>query len=529
MAALESYFQRFELWAGFIGVFADGRASLDNRLKFSPEVRNLTEEVPVSAQEGLSQLNSPQMGAPPARSFQQPAYSETEDSGFDLEKFQHYHSGPNTKQGISTVPAASAQMRPKFQTLTYQNGGGKERANGSYIMSTSKGGYSAIQGYCWLQQTLGAGILDALDEYAKSDRQSLARMLKFLYNSYALDPGNIKFLLVGRSYKDTSDAISDEVGHLIKYQVKRLATDKNLTKKNKNTLAERLLGIPSPTYLWVHLVSEHLTAINLKSAPKKVKTIIVSLPESINEAYEQILNNSEDHLIVRKALSVILGASRPLTISEINVAMNQDLLDSPLNGTLPSEASSEADYAFFNYSTHNWIPHFYEAFVKNHEFCGEHMVVLGDLGSKAYSLWYEISKYWGSFENPSLNADNDEGTLFWAAWNGYKEDVQLLLDGGADSESREDYSNYTALLEATGNGYREAARPLLDQGADLESRDVRSYTALLTASGNGHIEVVRLLLDRGADSRIKDKRGDMPLPIAERYKHEAVVRLLRSF
>lgn len=41
MAALESYFQRFELWAGFIGVFADGRASLDNRLKFSPEVRNL--------------------------------------------------------------------------------------------------------------------------------------------------------------------------------------------------------------------------------------------------------------------------------------------------------------------------------------------------------------------------------------------------------------------------------------------------------------------------------------------------------
>lgn len=71
-------------------------------------------------------------------------------------------------------------------------------------------------------------------------------------------------------------------------------------------------------------------------------------------------------------------------------------------GTLPSEASSEADYAFFNYSTHNWIPHFYEAFVKNHEFCGEHMVVLGDLGSKAYSLWYEISKYWGSFENPSV-------------------------------------------------------------------------------------------------------------------------------
>ncbi|KAI0857486.1 hypothetical protein F4860DRAFT_357228 [Xylaria cubensis] len=38
---LRDYSQRFELWAGFIGVFADGGASLDNRLRFYPEVRNL--------------------------------------------------------------------------------------------------------------------------------------------------------------------------------------------------------------------------------------------------------------------------------------------------------------------------------------------------------------------------------------------------------------------------------------------------------------------------------------------------------
>jgi hypothetical protein len=31
--------QRFELWAGFVGAFADEQASLDRRLKFSPDLQ----------------------------------------------------------------------------------------------------------------------------------------------------------------------------------------------------------------------------------------------------------------------------------------------------------------------------------------------------------------------------------------------------------------------------------------------------------------------------------------------------------
>lgn len=34
-------YQRFDLWAGFIGVFAEYNASLDSRLRFYPEVRDL--------------------------------------------------------------------------------------------------------------------------------------------------------------------------------------------------------------------------------------------------------------------------------------------------------------------------------------------------------------------------------------------------------------------------------------------------------------------------------------------------------
>lgn len=33
--------QRFELWAGYLGAFADPKASLDSRLRYSPEICDL--------------------------------------------------------------------------------------------------------------------------------------------------------------------------------------------------------------------------------------------------------------------------------------------------------------------------------------------------------------------------------------------------------------------------------------------------------------------------------------------------------
>jgi hypothetical protein len=38
---VRDHYRRFDLWAGFIGVFAEHEASLDTRLRFYPEVRDL--------------------------------------------------------------------------------------------------------------------------------------------------------------------------------------------------------------------------------------------------------------------------------------------------------------------------------------------------------------------------------------------------------------------------------------------------------------------------------------------------------
>lgn len=46
------------------------------------------------------------------------------------------------------------------------------------------------------------------------------------------------------------------------------------------------------------------------------------LLRSVNEAYNEILDKSKEDPMVMKALSIILAASRPLTLAKINVAVN---------------------------------------------------------------------------------------------------------------------------------------------------------------------------------------------------------------
>ncbi|PSN59028.1 purine and uridine phosphorylase [Corynespora cassiicola Philippines] len=188
-------------------------------------------------------------------------------------------------------------------------------------------------------------VLDALDECAQSEFENMMRNVESQMRSDQLGYGKLKYLLTSRPYEqivskfrglldafprihipgeEESETISQEVNRVIEFRVERLAREKRLSDTVKNHLASQLLGITHRTYLWVYLVFDYLKTEDFKKTIKGVQSSMETLPKNINQAYERILNKSKEHLMVRKALSIILAAGRPLTLSEMNLAVNID-------------------------------------------------------------------------------------------------------------------------------------------------------------------------------------------------------------
>ncbi|KAK7178576.1 Ankyrin repeat domain-containing protein 50-like protein 1 [Paraphaeosphaeria sporulosa] len=509
-------------------------------------------------------------------------------------------------------------------------------------------------------------VLDALDECAESESENLMRNVESQLCSNQSGHGKLKYLLTSRPYEqvvskfrrllddfprihipgeEESEIISQEVNHVIQNRVERLAKEKELSSKVKDHLADRLLKLTHRTYLWVYLVFEYLKE-GFKKTPKGVESAIETLPRNVNQAYERILNRSKEHSMVRKALAIILAAGRPLTLSEMNVAVNMDdsskdihdidleeeqdfksrlrswcglfvsihhgkiyflhqtarefLLANQLPSTtistelgwhhsitinqahnvlaelcvrylnfFDSDASLLVDstpeashhvniHTLLDYSATFWGLHFREACISNDDAAlARYALKISDPDLKAYSVWSQI--YWESeiFGNPrystvlvvasyfghdavaklvldkgaDLESKDDKygrTPLSWAAEHGREAVVKLLLDKGAELESRDDNYGRTPLSWAAENGHEAVVRLLLDKGTDLESKDnMYNWTPLSWAAKNGHEAVVRLLLDKGADLELTSKEYDEEqLLVAARKGHEAVVKRL---
>ncbi|KAI0398779.1 ankyrin [Xylaria palmicola] len=188
-------------------------------------------------------------------------------------------------------------------------------------------------------------VLDAMDECAESEFENLIKNVENQFRNNQSSCGKLKYLLTSRPYKqimsrfprlletfpyvcipgeEESESISQEVNRVIKYRVEKLAKHDGLSDQVKDHLAERLLSIRHRTYLWIYLVFDYLEKEDFKKTRKGFDSAMETLPKNIYQAYEQILNRSKDHPMVQKALSIILAASRPLTILEMNVAVNID-------------------------------------------------------------------------------------------------------------------------------------------------------------------------------------------------------------
>jgi hypothetical protein len=141
-----------------------------------------------------------------------------------------------------------------------------------------------------------------------------------------------------------------------------------------------------------------------------------------------------------------------------------------------------------------------------------------------------------------------------AAENGQVEIVQLLLKKNADP-NLEDQTGWTALMKAVYQGssgcvealaarsrqevnrallvaaltgHKEIARILIDNGAEVDSRADDGRTPLMLAAGKGDNDFVSFLLKAGADPTLTDKSGATATSLAAAKGHQEVAAHLQQ-
>jgi ankyrin repeat protein len=107
------------------------------------------------------------------------------------------------------------------------------------------------------------------------------------------------------------------------------------------------------------------------------------------------------------------------------------------------------------------------------------------------------------------------------------ERVSTVVERGADVNAQGD-RGWTALMYAVRAGDVELVSTLLDRGADVNAQTDNGETALVQAASRGDEAVVELLLDAGADVNATTEHGSSALYFAVRAGHEGVAELLRA-
>ncbi|KAL9076312.1 MAG: hypothetical protein Q9161_001028 [Pseudevernia consocians] len=204
-------------------------------------------------------------------------------------------------------------------------------------------------------------ILDALDECKEGGRKQLIDALNKFHASIKPTDGRLKILVTSRPYihiehrfddsttirlagEDESEQIGKEIDLVIRASVPRIATQLKMDCPTQSVLQQKLLATSNRTYLWLHLILEDVVTRSLEvDTPKRMEKFLKKLPATIYEAYEHMLIQSPKPEQARTLLHIVLAATRPLTLKEMNMALNiekgqksSEEVDLQPDGTFPA-------------------------------------------------------------------------------------------------------------------------------------------------------------------------------------------------
>ena len=126
----------------------------------------------------------------------------------------------------------------------------------------------------------------------------------------------------------------------------------------------------------------------------------------------------------------------------------------------------------------------------------------------------------------NLRDRGGESPLDLAAWRGFAELVDLLLDNGAELPSPDSQSGQMVAMFAADKGLVRLFELSADSGVDLGLRNENNGSLLHSASQGGSAEIVARLLDEGFDPNEPDRYGRVPLHYAAEMGREDVAQIL---
>lgn len=153
------------------------------------------------------------------------------------------------------------------------------------------------------------------------------------------------------------------------------------------------------------------------------------------------------------------------------------------------------------------------------------------LTAAAYNGYHEIVEYLLEKEADPDQPDESEETsaILFAGMQKHEKVFQILIDHGADVLTpNENYYGLTPLACAAANGLSAIVQTLITQhGADIHYTDADNQTVLIHAAMNGHTDIVQTLITQhGADINHRDINGQTALTRAVIEGHIDTAQML---